>query len=399
METEQSPFLQPQTGIKIATLNTWNGLNGKGRFQFGVLESRANRMQRLNDQVKLLRQLSADILLLQEVNPLPFRAHWYATQLDKKEFNVTCNSGVKLGWGPPYNLNEGLCILIPKGWKCEFLGKLKLSGQFQFSPFRLSQIKSPYLSLQLHEARVATALRIWIPQDRASQNPEQTNSLILATAHLHHPPSLSASNAKLWETEIRPNLNDEERAHLERAFRKSNSRRTKEMDSLGIWLASLRKAGEPMILGGDFNCEQASDPYKCLQRKGWTDLWNLQAHHQPDLTWDPSQNALAAKSMNFHFKAGDFNERVESALHWLDFSPRRIDYLFAHPASELADVRAETPFGALGRLSNVQRFGAPEEEGSRMLPSASNAIDSCTVGFSQAPISDHYGVVAQFQML
>ena len=375
---------EPLPGLRVATLNTWNGLNGKGRLQFGVLETRAERMERLQRQVSLLKDLDADVILLQEVNPLPFRAHWYAVQLDKKEYNVTSNSGIKLGWGPPYNLNEGLCVLVPHGWRCEFLGKFKLSGQLSFYPFRVSQVRSPYLSLQFHEARVATAMRLWIPEDRVSGHPGKTKSILIATAHLHHPPSLSLSNQELWQNEIRSGLSADEVVFLESEFRKSNSRRTKEMDSLGVWLQGLRKAGESMILGGDFNCEEGSDPYKSLVRKGWSDLWSLGVSGGPEATWDPGLNPFAARSLNFHFKAGTFNERVETALHWLDFSPRRIDHLFAYPPSESAEVNSDTLWGALGNLKGIQRFGGPEESLDRSKS-------------SRGPVSDHYGVVAQFQ--
>lgn len=396
------------TILKIASLNTWHGLNGKGRIAFGLLEARSERVARLARQVNALKALDADILLLQEVNPLPFRAHWYARQLHKRCEYVSCNAGVKLGWGPPWNLNEGLAILYPQNWQVETLGRKRLSGELRLKPLRLSQVGGPYLSFQLHESRVALAIRLTLPPHRQHANSTGVTSVLLGVTHLHHAPALTPRNEAVLDRMTSEGLSNDERLHVLKAFRTANARRVSEVDTLASWLERLRKPGEPVLLGGDFNSEPESAPVRTLLRHGWSDLWNVAG--LPDTpekaaTWDPGRNPLAWASQKFHQVGGDYSPRVESLFREVDALPRRIDYLFVYPPSGLDTVDVRSDLGCLGHLRKASRFGFLQGN-----PLATEGLGvHLDNAFSERPekhnfdveenahfVSDHFGVYAEF---
>ncbi|MCA2958724.1 MAG: endonuclease/exonuclease/phosphatase family protein [Silvanigrellales bacterium] len=396
------------TTLKVASLNTWHGLNGKGTFLFGLLEARSERVARLARQVNALKALDADVLLLQEVNPLPFRAHWYARQLHKRCEYVSCNAGVKLGWGPPWNLNEGLAILFPQNWKVEALGRKRLSGELRLSPLRLSQVGGPYLSLQLHESRVALALRLTLPPHRQHANSTGVTSVLLGVTHLHHAPALTPRNEAELEVMTSEGLSQEERLHVLKAFRTANARRVSEVDTLASWLERLRKPGEPILLGGDFNSEPESAPVRTLLRHGWSDVWKIAGHEEDPAcaaTWDPGRNPLAWASQKFHQVGGNFSSQVESLFRRVDALPRRIDYLFVYPPSGLDSVNPTSDLGCLGSLRNASRFGflsgnplASEGLGVHLDPTFAQRPERASLDSQENErfISDHFGVYAEF---
>jgi Endonuclease/Exonuclease/phosphatase family len=351
--------------FSIATLNTWHGLNGTGKIAFGNLESRTERIERLNRQMSALQLLSPTILLLQEVNPLPFRAHWYAQKLNKLCEHSTCNAGIKLGIGAPYNLSEGLCILFPKNWKGEFLGKKKLSGESRLLPFQVSEVSTPFLSFQLHESRYAMAVRIHVPEHLQEQL--ELKSLICASTHLHHAHGLTHENKLVLQHYKTLGLPSEEENSILKIFQESNARRIKEVEVLSQWITNLALPHEPIFLGGDFNSEANSDPIQILKAKGWQDIWekNNETNLENSYTWEPLKNPLAGRSKDFQFVGSSLSEQAKEFFIEIDKQPRRIDYLFYYPAKNSSFQMKEN--------LNIQRFGVNSSE--------------------VKPISDHYGVI------
>lgn len=399
---------QGQPLLKIATLNTWHGLDGRGTMLFGSLESRTERIARLERQVTALKTLDADILLLQELNPLPFRAHWYAKKLGMRAEYVTSNSGIKLGWGPPGNLNEGLGILFRPDWQYQILGKRRLSGSFRLSPFRISAINSPFLSFQLHESRVAFAMRFFIPSNQRLGAYEGRTSLIVAVTHLHVSPAHTPRNEQILKQAFEHGqISKDELQTIHRAFRTANARRLNEVDDLVTWLETLRRPDEPMILGGDFNCEPESPPYNALIRRGWHDLW-LEADNSPDLlesaTWDPPRNTLTARVKNFKHSVTRENPHLAEVYRQTDALPRRIDFLFGIPAKNIPS-QPDFQLGASGFLGRVNRFGYLT--GNPMAPESLSSDDFSAykkreefvvqAGDDSLFISDHHGLCAEFR--
>lgn len=393
--------------LKVASLNSWHGLNGQGSLLFGQLESRTERIARLERQIACLKSLNPDVVLLQEVNPLPFRAHWYAQKLGMRVEYVACNSGIKLGWGPPGNLNEGLAILFPSHWKYEFLGRKQLSGTFRLSPLRVSAIAHPFLSFQTHESRVATAIRLTLPEERRVAGYNGRNTVLIAVAHLHVSHAQTEENEQIVARALAEGrISQEEEKKIRRHFRAANTRRMTEADQLLSWLEALKKPDEPALVAGDFNCIPQSSPYNAIIRRGWRDLWTEAGHSENKLdaaTWDAPRNSLTQRVKKFQHLSGQGNERIAQILNEADTVPRRIDYMFgqpcrSHPGSQGFEL------GGSGELLRLSRFGFIT--GNPLVPESLDCenFDSYKLRpeFSSASgddsnfISDHFGLVAEF---
>ncbi|MEY2987802.1 MAG: hypothetical protein RJB13_1323 [Pseudomonadota bacterium] len=398
---------QGHTLLKVASLNSWHGLNGHGSLRFGQLETRTERIARLDRQLACLKTLNADVILLQEVNPLPFRAHWYAQKLGMRVEYVPCNSGIKLGWGPPGNLNEGLAILLPSHWKYEFLGRKQLSGSFRLNPFRLSAIAHPFLSFQTHESRVATALRLTLPEERRVEGYQGKNSLLIAVAHLHVSHAQTEDNEEILSRAVAEGrLSKDEEKKLIKHFRAANTRRMTEVDQLLSWLEQLRQPDEPALMAGDFNCIPRSSPYNAVVRRGWSDLWTEAGNSEDSLesaTWDAPRNTLTQRVKNFSHTSGRGSENVSRLLTEADNVPRRIDFIFGHPCkSRPGSQRFE--LGASGELLRISRFGfitgnplSPESmQCDNFLPYKERQVFNFSPGDDSSFISDHFGLVAEF---
>ena len=395
--------------LKVASLNSWHGLNGHGSMRFGQLETRTERIARLERQLACLKSLNADVILLQEVNPLPFRAHWYAQKLGMRVEYVPCNSGIKLGWGPPGNLNEGLAILLPAHWKYEFLGRKQLSGTFRLNPLQLSAIAHPFLSFQTHESRVATALRLTLPEERRVDGYQGKHSLLIAVAHLHVSHAQTENNEQIISKALAEGrLSKAEEKKIIRHFRAANTRRMTETDQLLSWLEQLRQPDEPALMAGDFNCIPLSSPYNAILRRGWKDLWTEAGNSEDMLesaTWDAPRNTLTQRVKNFSHTSGRGNEMISQILTEADNVPRRIDFMFGHPCRSRPGSQS-FELGVSGELLHISRFGFIT---GNPLTHESMRCDDFTLYKERQPfsssakddssfISDHFGLVAEFGM-
>lgn len=399
---------QPDALLTVATLNTWHGLSGKGKVNFGSLETRSERVDRLERQVQALQALNADIVLLQEVNPLPFRAFWYASKLGKRCYFHAVNSGIKLGWGLPTNLNEGLTILCPPTWEWEYVGSKRLSGSFRVFPFRVSAVANPFFSFQLHESRSAMAVRVHLPKSRQTGQFRGATSVIVAVTHLHHAPSLSRRARKLLDDALKEGLDSKDENFLLEQFQAAETRRTMELDILSDWLEEVRKPGEAVLLAGDFNSEPDSAAMGVLRRRGWVDSW-VEAKNTDDAvqsaTWDPSRNPLAFRGQQFHSPAKERSAQIEKFLTETDALPRRIDYVFFRPWNAKFESQQNEDVGCFGRLLDVRRFGYLNSGGiadEDVLVTDNFSDLDAKEPFAFAPgsdnhfISDHFGLVATF---
>lgn len=384
---------RPDLFFSIATLNTWHGLSGQGKLSFSSYENRKERVARLRRQVAQLSALEADVIVLQEVNPLPFRAYWYASQLSKRCYFSAVNSGLKLGWGFPTNLSEGLAILCPRGWTSHFVGEKPLSGGFRFSPLRFSAVVNPFLSFQFHESRSAMAVRIQVPKNRQIGTFRGSSQILLCAAHLHHVPSMSGAVRGLLEDESANGLTNDEREIILERLQVAEARRVSELDVLVDWIETIRKPGEAVLLCGDFNAEPESAAVDVLARRGWVDAWTegrgaLGSHESA--TWDPQRNPLCSRGQMVHGMPKNLSERVAKFFLKADLLPRRIDYIFMQPWQSSFESGSEV--GCFGRLLSVERFGCPsnklEDEEEQALKNELLPADEF--------ISDHYGLVARF---
>ncbi|MBA2252297.1 MAG: hypothetical protein H0W13_06270 [Nitrospirales bacterium] len=117
----------------VLTYNTLHGLE-VGRFWVWPGESRAERTGRFNITLHHLTDTQPDIMLLQEVNPLPHMAEEYVRALHRLGLSYTevhqvdaCSLDV-LDLGLVPGLNNGLVILAKEPLRIRKLAGVKLSG-------------------------------------------------------------------------------------------------------------------------------------------------------------------------------------------------------------------------------------------------------------------------------
>lgn len=358
---------QPDVLLRVATFNTWHGLNGVGLVRFGEMESRSERLVRLAKQIDTLKQLEADIVCLQEVNPLPFRAYWYAKQLNKKVYFATANAGLKFGFGIPSNLNEGLAILCPRNWESHYVGTKHLNAKFNFAPLRLSLVANAFLSLQASENRIAFAVRVVMPASRRMTEFQGSQSVLVVCTHLYHGAGLNAAALNVLEkAKLSGQMTDTEYTALMKTLQKSDEVRELQINELLSWISSQQRPGEPVLMMGDFNTEPSSNAIQLVRGEGWTDAWNVAKENAEGDTWDPVQNRFASrtqKSIQVNAQAKGQAKVVEE----LDLIPKRIDYIFSKPWDE---NRSEI-VGCFGKQLSTVRFGVGDE-------------------------SDHFGVACDF---
>ena len=239
------PGAGPAT-FAVLTYNAWHGLN-TGEFWVTPAETIESNQARLKFQAALIKTAKPDVVLLQEVNPLPIRADLYVQALAELglEYDAihqvdACGIRVRGDKALIPGLNNGLVILARRELALRKLQGLKLSGDLG----RCDSLSG----LQLEELRYALIGDITIP--------ETGQHYLVASTHLH---SGFEAGAHF--------LGQMERAHgagfLARypAFRweidQARLRRVGELDLLARTLRKFRRDGvyAGFAMGGDFNFE------------------------------------------------------------------------------------------------------------------------------------------------
>lgn len=305
--------------MRVLTYNTWHGLTGAGLLSFGELEPASRRRLRFQLQDRELSDSGADLLFLQELNPVGERAKRLARQLAKDEVHQVDQAGMKLfGYGVPSNLSSGLAILARQGWGLKHLASVRLSGGFGRS--------GDLFNVQLAEVRYALIAAIKHPM---------WGDVLLCNAHLHHGFELTPSLEKKLEDGLaRGVISREERARMETVMMASRERRIREVERLFQVLEPLAKGRDGVLMGGDLNSTPQGIAYRMVMERGFVDL-HAEALKARGLTeentWDPPRNrANHELAENFVYTVPSFGRsEVKALLRAYDLESRRIDFLFA----------------------------------------------------------------------
>ena len=95
--------------LKVLTINVWSGLDYTGTIRVGEYESAETRRARFLSLVTQVKELSPDVIFVQEANPVARYAAKLASALSMDEIHQLVNGGIKIGGlGIPVNLDEGL---------------------------------------------------------------------------------------------------------------------------------------------------------------------------------------------------------------------------------------------------------------------------------------------------
>ena len=328
MNRPHEPTAPSPDTFKVLTYNTLHGLE-VGRFWVWQGESRAERSNRFHLTLQHLRQAQPDIILLQEVNPLPQMAEDYVQALQGfglsyEEIHQVDACGLDffdLGLVP--GLNNGLVILAKEPLRIRKLAGVKLSGSIGGC--------ADHWGIQFGELRYAVIAEV--------TNPVTDMSYLVATAHLHSGIERDAHVLhQLMEAHRQGRLHHYE--ELMHELVQDQVRRLGELHRLMDVLEQLQtqKVYAGVIIGGDFNFEPGSPEYIALEEDGFADTHQLA---MPDMmlhTYDPLKNPLAVHEeatlphslrQALAAKSRDDQETVIRSYHDAISMPRRIDFLFS----------------------------------------------------------------------
>lgn len=344
------PPSSPPDTFKVLTYNVFHGL-AVDRFWVSQVESPEMQAARFNLRIEQLAQAQPDLILLQEVNPLPQMAKDYVRALQQHglqyaEVHQVDACGIRLPPGVALlpGLNNGLVILAKAPLQIRKLEGTKLSGP-------LGSCQDSF-GIQFGELRYALIAEV--------ANPKTDMQYLVATAQLHSGIERDSHFLhELMEAHKQGRLRQHDQLMSELV--QDQERRLRElhvlMDALHKYEASSPDAG--VVIGGDFNFEPGSPEYRELARLGFKDTHELAMPEHMLHTYDPQKNPLAtheeaalppAFTRALAGESPEDQRTIEGLYRKAISMPRRIDFLFSTAFMPKACVMQA-------------RFGEPNKEG------------------------------------
>lgn len=319
----------PSDTFKVMTYNTLHGLE-VSKFWVHDVESSAQRTARFTARIAQMIETQPDLMLLQEVNPLPHMAEQYVRALKERgleyvEVHQVDACGLRLAPGLAVlpGLNNGLAILARDSLRLRMVEGIKLSGTFG--------ICGDYAGFQFGELRYALMAEI--------TTPDSGLTYLVATMHLHSGIERDAQLLHdLMEAHRQGLLHHYD--HLMAALTMDQQRRKMELHALmdAIQQRQMHQRYAGVIVGGDLNFEPGSPEYQELQRAGFIDSARLAVGMPMWNTYDPASNRLAAHEEEMLPPAfldaiameneSDRNEAIKEYRRAISMA-RRIDFLFS----------------------------------------------------------------------
>ena len=325
-----APPSPPQS--KTFTVLTYNTLHGLevGKFWVRQIETDERYRARFTWRIKQLAEAQPDVILLQEVNPLPVMAHDYVGALAQQglqyaEVHQVDACGLRLAPGLAIlpGLNNGLVILAKAPLTIRKLDGLKLSGPIGGC--------GDYAGVQFGELRYALLAEVTAPATGMTY--------LVATMHLHSGIERDAKVLhELMEAHSQGHLQYYDQLMAE--LKMDEHRRQMELYTLTDALRQhqMHRRYDGIILGGDLNFEVESPEYQQLGRAGFTDTAQIATGMPMWNTYDPMGNQLAGheeEALPPAFIAAlaqemkmDQDEAVKRYRHAIGMA-RRIDFLFS----------------------------------------------------------------------
>jgi endonuclease/exonuclease/phosphatase family metal-dependent hydrolase len=280
-----APTGPPMPRVRVLTYNTLHGLEPSG-LTVKAGESTALRQARLDLQFQQIAAIQPDLLMLQEVNPLPDMAKAYVTALQERgvpyaEVHQVDACGIRLAPGLAVvpGLNNGLAILARAPLRLRKVKGLKLSG---FGACGDS------MGWQTGELRYALIAEV--------ENPDTGQKVLAVSLHLHSDIERSAYFIRQIDEAV-----DQGRARREdidsvvKAIEEGLERRLAEIRVLVKEIKKRQAEGTYLgvIVGGDFNFEPDDPEYQELEKAGLRDAHTMASRDSEDLSLDPQGNVLA----------------------------------------------------------------------------------------------------------
>jgi len=332
----------PPETFKVLTYNVWHGLH-VGPFWVTLTESPEEQKARFQRQVNQIAKAAPDIILLQEVNPLPKRAKDYVEALHEFGLEYTevhqvdaCGLRVSRKKAIISDLNNGLVTLVKKEYRLNRIKGLKILGRF-------GMCRSTR-GFQLKEMRYALIAEVTWPGSGVKY--------LVANVHKH-----AGYDASIKFLQQVKELTGEDQSQLysktKKPFKDSQRKRKKGLIRLMEALNRLREDGgyAGILLGGDFNFEPSSSEYKKALELGLLDTHEIAIRDGELYTLDPIGNdlildgdepiipQLLSKAIS---RASRTDQAAILAAYQEDMKrPKRIDYIFVDSFLPNARLRQE----------------------------------------------------------
>ena len=355
--------------VRVLTYNTLHGLV-TSRWSVRPGETKDVRAARLHLQFQQLSEVQPDVMLLQEVNPLPEMAKAYVSALKTYGLEYTAvhqvdACGVRLAPGLAIvpELNNGLAILAKAPLQVRKIKGLKLSGGLGGC--------QDFIGVQTGALRYALITEI--------ENPNTGKKFLVACLHLHSGIERDAFFIKkLAEAQEQGKVRSEDVEALVAALTRDQQRRLSEIRVLLAEISRLHAEGtyQGVVLGGDLNFEPDSLEYQELESAGLRDTYTMASPSDNLYSYDPQQNVIAGQGERdvpsalrhavAHLSESQQEQIFEAYRRGIS-QARRIDFLFL----------MHKPSDRLQGCLRQELFGQP----------ASVAVD---------PGSDHFGVLVTY---
>ena len=292
--TESIPVREPSgtplPRVKLLTYNTLHGLEPSG-LTVKASESKEERQARLDLQFRQLSLIQPDVMLLQEVNPLPEMADRYVEAM--KSFGLQYAAvhqvdacGVRLGrrLAVVPGLNNGLAVLAKAPLLVRKVIGLKLSGGFGRC--------DDYMGFQTGELRYALITEV--------ENPNTGRKLLTVSLHLHSGIERNAFFIqKINEAVEQGKVRREDFEGIVSAMEQSQNRRLDEIRLLIKEIQKLNASAEYLgtLIGGDFNFEPDDPEYRELEAAGLKDTYAMASPETEVYSLDPQRNVIAGRGV------------------------------------------------------------------------------------------------------
>ncbi len=296
--------------LRVMTQNVWPGFDYQGNITFGYLESHEARAARYQALVHEIKQISPDVISINEANLLPEYAEKLAKELDYDFIEHISDSGLRIGgFNFPTNFRAGDILLAKKSLKLEFVGRKQLSGGKQEKHWSWNfddgtQVLVGKVTLDGKEIYVATThAHFSLPQNNWSLN-------------------LMNSLTEQW------NYSDEQYSFAKKQIQLDSDRRSHEFKQIVAYLKQVIPNDAAQILMGDFNAEADWAEMTHFYQAGYYDTYRL-VNDSPGYTWD---NKLNVNIKNLY--SADLEKKYDSLYEHLtahaDFVRWRIDFILAN---------------------------------------------------------------------
>ena len=371
---EPAPNVVQPTGIplqriRLLTYNTLHGLEPSG-LTVKASESKDARQTRLDLQFRQLSAIQPDVMLLQEVNPLPEMAETYVAAmksygLEYRSVHQVDACGVRLAPGLAVvpGLNNGLAVLAKAPLKLRKVQGLKLSGGFGRC--------DDYAGFQTGELRYALIAEV--------ENPNTGRKLLTVSLHLHSGIERNAFFIqKINDAVDSGKARREDLDGIVTAMEQDQERRLQEIRLLVKEVRALYSAGSYLgiLVGGDFNFEPDDPEYRELEQAGLKDIHAMASPEREVYSLDPQRNVIAGQGIR------EVPSALRAAMKRLPESQQ--EKILAGYQKGISEAR-RVDFLFLMRNPSESAAGCFMQE----LFGQSDAA-------SAAPGSDHYGVLVTY---